>query len=93
MRWTCLCAVGLEDSSAEAKSSQRLRVNCLHCQGSHDSAGHQGLGGDVAMIKHKAAQRQTELLEVKVQDVHVSAPHGLKDVSKINEKWTKSVFQ
>ena len=46
-----LTAVWLRGSSAETYQLRRERAKCLHCQGNHDSAGHEGLRGDEAMIK------------------------------------------
>lgn len=51
LRVLFLCAVGVEGSSTETYQLRREQAECLHCQGNHDSSGHEGLGGDGAMIK------------------------------------------
>lgn len=38
-------------SSTVSYQLKREQAKCLHCQGNHDSAGHEGLKEDVAMIK------------------------------------------
>lgn len=46
-----MCVVGVEGSNMETCQLRREQVKCLHCQGNHDSAGHEGLREDLGMIK------------------------------------------